>query len=80
LRGYQYHVVVTQSSSHSEELLLCLWLRWQHPTAKGTSVGVLFKALATGLQVLMQRKQEERYARYVLALQASSSSAAEIEP
>jgi hypothetical protein len=41
---------------------------WQHPTAKGTSVGVLFGALATGLQVLGQRKQEERYARYVLAL------------
>lgn len=35
-------------------LLVDLWLRWQHPTAQGTSVSVLFGALAMGMQVLGQ--------------------------
>jgi multisubunit Na+/H+ antiporter MnhG subunit len=61
-------------------LLADLWLRWQHPTTKGAHVSVLFGALATGMQVLGQRQQEERYARYVLALQAPDRSAAETEP
>jgi hypothetical protein len=61
-------------------LLVDLWLRWQHPTTKGAHVSVLFGALATGMQVVGQRQQEERYARYVLALQAPDSSAAETGP
>lgn len=61
-------------------LLVDLWIRWQHPTTKGAHVGVLFGALATGMQVLGQRKQEQRYARYVLALQAPGSRAAEAGP
>ena len=61
-------------------LVADLWLRWQHPAAKGTSWSVLAGALVTGLQVLGQKQQGDRYARYLLALQATGISPAEGGP
>jgi hypothetical protein len=61
-------------------LLVDLWLRWKHPTAKGTSVSVLGVALVTGLQALGQKKQGDRYARYLGELEATGISAADVAP
>jgi hypothetical protein len=61
-------------------LLVDLLLRWQHPTAKGTSVGVLGGALTMGLQALGQKKQGDRYAHYLRELEATGISTAEVAP
>lgn len=61
-------------------LLVDLWLRWQHPTAKGTSLSVLGGALVLGLQALGHRQQGQRYARYLRDLEAAGLCAADAAP